>query len=78
MSCLARAMSFRDALTEFRAWPASRNGVLGEEGLLSPFRRLKGVCRKGEPGSKPIEVAQKALEGGDQGAYHSSLPHILT
>jgi hypothetical protein len=40
-SCLARAISFRAALTEFRAWTASRDSVFREKGFLSPFRRLK-------------------------------------
>ena len=40
-SYLARAISFRAALTEFRAWTASGDRVLRAEGLLSPFRRLK-------------------------------------
>jgi hypothetical protein len=40
-SYLARAISFRAALTEFRAWTASGDSVLREERPLSPFRRLK-------------------------------------
>jgi hypothetical protein len=46
-SYLARAISFRAALTELRAWTASGDSVLWEEGLLSPFRRLRrGEGRK--------------------------------
>ena len=40
-SYLARAISFRAALTEFRAWTASGDSVLREEDFLSPFRKLK-------------------------------------
>ena len=44
-SYLSRAISFRAALEEFRAWTASRDSVLGEEQILSPFRRLKRGLR---------------------------------
>jgi hypothetical protein len=40
-SYLARAISFRVALTEFRAWTSSGDSILRDDGLLSPFRRLK-------------------------------------
>jgi hypothetical protein len=41
-SYLESAIFFRAALTEFRAWTASGDSVLREEGHLSPLRRLKG------------------------------------
>ena len=47
-SCLAIVISFRVALTEFRDCAASGDTVLREEGFSSPFRRLKGACRKGQ------------------------------
>jgi hypothetical protein len=38
---LGIAISFIISLTEFRAWTASEDTVLGEVGRLSLFRRLK-------------------------------------
>jgi hypothetical protein len=40
VSYLAKAIFFRAALAEFRAWIASGDSVLKEEGPFSPFRRL--------------------------------------
>jgi hypothetical protein len=37
---------------------------LGRRAFLSPFRRLKRRVLVGDPGSKPVKVTQKALEGG--------------
>ena len=38
-------------------------------GIFVSFQEVeegwKGACRNGEPGPKPIEVVQKALEGGE-------------
>jgi hypothetical protein len=67
-SYLARAIYFRSALTEIRAWTASVDNVCREEGFVS-FQEvkegLKGACRKGTLGPKPIEVTQKPLVGGE-------------
>ena len=37
VSYLARVISFRAALTEFRGWFVSGDSVLGEEGLFISF-----------------------------------------
>jgi hypothetical protein len=62
---LAKAISFRATLTEFKACIASGDSVLRKESPLSSFIRLKRACGKREPGWMPIKVTQKALEGGE-------------
>lgn len=58
-SDLAKAISFCDALTECRAWIDLGDNGLGEKDLLSPFKTLKGACRKGNQGQSQLSLSKR-------------------
>lgn len=67
-SNLARAISFRAALKEFRAWIASWDSVHGEKSLLSPFMKLQRgwmvLVEKRSQGQK--QLSSPKISGGRQ------------
>jgi hypothetical protein len=67
-SYLVRAIFFRAAVTQFRAWIASWDSVHGEKSLLSPFMKLQRgwmvLVEKRSQGQK--QLSSPKISGGRQ------------